>query len=171
LLPDVLSPEVFMRRTLLALTIVASALLIAACSSASPGWTYAPPTVPPPSQPAPSGEATVAPQPTPVESAAPSAGTGGGGDVVQIAALNIAWEQTEVSAPAGKPFTIHFNNKDAGIPHNVAIKDASGMEMFKGDIVTGPIETDYKVPALAAGTYQFVCTVHPNMVGTLKVGG
>jgi plastocyanin len=170
LLPDVLSPEVFMRRTLLALTIVASALLIAACSSASPGWTYAPPTEPPASQPAPSGEATVAPEPTPVESAAPSGGAGGG-DVVDISALNIAWEQTEVSAPADKPFTIKFNNKDAGIPHNVAIKDASGMEMFKGDIVTGPIETDYKVPALAAGTYQFVCTVHPNMIGTLTVGG
>jgi len=29
----------------------------------------------------------------------------------------------------------------------------------------------YDVPALAAGTYQFVCTVHPNMIGTLKVGG
>ena len=25
----------------------------------------------------------------------------------------------------------------------------------------------YDVPALAAGTYQFVCSVHPNMVGTL----
>ena len=23
----------------------------------------------------------------------------------------------------------------------------------------------------AAGTYQFICTVHPNMVGTLTVGG
>ena len=30
---------------------------------------------------------------------------------------------------------------------------------------------EYKVPALPAGTYQFVCTVHPNMVGTLTVGG
>jgi plastocyanin len=27
----------------------------------------------------------------------------------------------------------------------------------------------YDVPALAAGTYEFVCTVHPNMRGTLTV--
>jgi len=62
-------------------------------------------------------------------------------------------------------------NKDAGIPHNIEIKDASSMSMFKGDIITGTAETSYQVPALAAGTYQFVCSVHPNMVGTLKVGG
>jgi plastocyanin len=27
----------------------------------------------------------------------------------------------------------------------------------------------YDVPALPAGTYSFVCSVHPNMVGTLTV--
>jgi plastocyanin len=26
---------------------------------------------------------------------------------------------------------------------------------------------DYQVPALPPGTYQFVCSVHPNMTGTL----
>ena len=45
------------------------------------------------------------------------------------------------------------------------------MSLFKGEIVTGPVAVDYQVPALAAGTYQFVCTVHPNMIGTLTVGG
>jgi len=29
----------------------------------------------------------------------------------------------------------------------------------------------YNVPALKAGTYSFVCSVHPNMTGTLKIGG
>ncbi len=56
-------------------------------------------------------------------------------------------------------------------PHNVAIKDPSGTEVFKGDIITGPAQADYQVPALPPGTYQFVCSVHPNMTGTLKVGG
>ena len=49
------------------------------------------------------------------------------------------------------------------------IKDASGTVAFKGDIITGPKATDYAVGPLAAGTYQFVCTVHPAMTGTLTV--
>ena len=65
---------------------------------------------------------------------------------------------------------IHFENKDAGNVHNVAIKDASGAEVFKGDLVTGPGSADYQVPALAAGKYPFVCTVHANMQGTITAG-
>ena len=91
------------------------------------------------------------------------------GGAVAISASGIAFEQTSVSAPAGKAFQITFDNKDAGVPHNVAIhKDnASGAEVFKGDIVTGPATKTYDVPALDAGTYAFACSVHPNMTGTL----
>jgi plastocyanin len=161
-----------MRRPLLAILIGVLALLAAACTtSAAPGWTYAPPTEAPPSQAAPSGDASVAPSTEAPSAGSPTEVPGGGGGVVQVSAVNIAYEQTEISAPAGAPFTIHFDNKDAGIPHNVAIKDPSGTEVFKGDIITGPAQADYQVPALPAGTYQFVCSVHPNMTGTLKVGG
>jgi plastocyanin len=164
-----------MRRLLLAPLFVAVALFAAACASSSgPQWTYAPPT-PAPSA-APSSEASAAPSgaasaaPSANASAAPSDGGAAGGDVVEISAINIAYEQTDVTAPADKPFTIRFDNKEA-VPHNVEISDGSGTSVFKGDIVTGPKVTDYSVPALAAGTYKFHCTVHPNMVGTLTVGG
>ena len=36
-----------------------------------------------------------------------------------------------------------------------------------GDDFKGVATRDYQVPALAAGEYTFVCTVHPNMTGTL----
>jgi plastocyanin len=42
--------------------------------------------------------------------------------------------------------------------------------VFKGDVVTGPVTTDYQVGPLGAGAYTFVCSVHPNMTGTLTVG-
>jgi plastocyanin len=161
-----------MRRTLLLLTVVLAAVLAACTSSTTPGWTYAPPTEAPPSQPAPSAE-------TP-STEAPSAGAttvpGGespaaGGDVINLTAQGIKYLETELSAPADAPFTIRFDNQDAGVPHNVEIKDANGQVMFKGDIFNGVEVREYQVPALPAGTYQFLCTVHPNMVGTLTVGG
>jgi len=132
----------------------------AACVTATPGWTYTPaPSATPPPSAAPSGSA----------SASPGASEAAGG--VSISAVNIAFEQASVTAPAGKAFQISFDNKDAGTPHNVAIhKDnASGAEVFKGEIITGPATTTYDVPALDAGTYAFVCSVHPNMTGTLTV--
>lgn len=101
---------------------------------------------------------------------APSGATGGGPSV-DITAHNIAFSQASVTAPANTAFTIHFDNQDQGIPHDVAIAQGSptGQQVFKGDLVTGPAAADYHVPALPAGTYSFVCTVHPNMTGTLTV--
>jgi plastocyanin len=145
------------RLSSLALAAIVSASA-AACVTATPGWTYTPaPSVTAPPSVAPSGAA----------SGSPGASEAAGG--VQISALNVAFEQTSVTAPAGKAFQLTFDNKDAGTPHNVAIhKDsASGAEVFKGEIVTGPATKVYDVPALEPGTYAFVCTVHPNMTGTL----
>ena len=147
------------RLSLLALVVLIGAGT-AACVTANAGWTYAPAlsATPPPSAAA-SGSA----------GGSPAASEAAGG--IGISASGIAFEQTSVTAPAGKAFQIDFDNKDAGTPHNVAIhKDnASGAEVFKGEIVTGPLTTTYDVPALDAGTYAFVCSVHPNMTGTLTV--
>ncbi len=147
------------RRLSSILLVVAVCASAAACVTATPGWTYAPaPSVTPPPSAAASGSA-----------GGPTASEAPGG--VSISALNVAFEQTSVTAPAGKAFQITFDNKDAGTPHNVAIhKDnATGAEVFKGEIITGPATKTYDVPALDAGTYAFVCSVHPNMTGTLTV--
>ncbi len=161
-----------MRRPLPLLAVVLVAAFAAACtSSTAPGWTYAAPTSPPPSQPAASGSgAPASGAPASGSPASPAASGGGAGvGTVEISANNIAFEQTTVSAPAGQAFVISFNNKEAQ-PHNIDIKDASGASVFKGDIVQGPAQKDYQVPALTAGTYTFVCDVHSNMTGTLTAG-
>jgi mono/diheme cytochrome c family protein/plastocyanin len=111
---------------------------------------------------------------------APSAGASGAsgapasqapsGAAVNETALNVAFGTGELKAPAGADFTLNFDNQDAGIPHNIVIKDASGGTVFTGDLVTGPKQIAYSVKALAAGDYTFICAVHPNMAGTLKVG-
>ena len=86
-----------------------------------------------------------------------------------ITALNIAFTESSVNAPAGKAFTILFDNQDASVPHDVYIKDGSGTQVFAGSIVTGPGTTTYDVPSLAAGSYTFFCSIHSNMTGTLVV--
>ena len=102
-------------------------------------------------------------------SPAAAASTDPNAKVVTVTAQNIAFTTTTVTAPAGAAFTLSFDNEDAGIPHDVQIKDASGAEVFKTDVFPGVAKRDYPVPALKAGSYPFACTVHPNMTGTLTV--
>jgi mono/diheme cytochrome c family protein/plastocyanin len=104
-------------------------------------------------------------------SAAPTATPAVGATVLKVVALNLAYDAKELSAPADAAFQIDFDNQDTGMPHNIEIKDANNQTVFKGDIITGPAKATYNVPALPAGSYTFNCTVHPNMTGTLKVGG
>jgi plastocyanin len=107
---------------------------------------------------------------------APTAGPGNGGEPtagpqlpdadVVITAINIDFVEDGVTVPAGREFTIAFDNQEA-VPHNVEIKDAGGTTLFLGDIFTGPEVRVYTVPALAPGQYPYICTVHPNMTGTM----
>ena len=136
--------------------VILSFLVVVACTSASPGWTYmpAPSATPVPSA---SGEASAAPS----GSANPN--------LVQISAQGIKFEQSSVTAPANTPFQVVFENKDPGTPHNVSLRlgDANGSELFKGAVFNGVETRTYDVPALDAGSYAFVCDVHPTMIGTL----
>jgi plastocyanin len=165
-------------RSLRFLSVVAVLLMLAAaCTSAKPGWTYAPaPSATPLPSVSPSGSAGASASASasesasiePSESASASASASGGtGEVLEISAQNIAFDTTQEAVPADTAFQIHFTNNDQGIPHNVAIHDQSNAEIFKGEIFPGPGERTYDAPALAAGEYTFVCDVHPNMTGTL----
>ncbi len=153
-----------------ALTIVAVLVLAACSSSGAAGWTYAPP---PSVSPAPSSAASAAPSgaasgaPSGSASEAPSAAPGG--TVLNVVAVNVAFDSASLEAPAGQAFQIAFDNQDAGVPHNIQIADASGTLVFTGDTVNGPNKITYNVPALGAGTYKFACKWHPTMTGELTV--
>jgi plastocyanin len=88
---------------------------------------------------------------------------------VHVTAQGIAFLETSITAPANKPFTIAFDNRDGGTLHNIVINDGAGTTRFDGDLITGPKAVIYDVPALTPGTYTFVCKVHPAMTGTLTV--
>jgi plastocyanin len=187
-------PVITTRTRRLAPAILALGLTLSACAGAAPGWTFAPPpsATPVPSAGAssdlpgtspgatagssaaasPSAGASSAASPSAgaSDTASPSAGaSGGGGVLLNVKAQNIAFDVTSLTAPADAGFQIKFDNEDQGTQHDVAIKDSSGALKWQGDLITGVDETTYNVPALAAGSYTFVCVVHPNMTGTLDI--
>jgi plastocyanin len=151
-------------------------MALAACTTTTPGWTYAPASATPiPSaeaggSAAPSGSVAPSVAPSVASSAAASAPASPASSAaasVELSAQSIAFDKTALSVPAGAAFQLVFHNNDAGIPHNVEIKDGTGAKVFDGAIFSGVDSRTYDVPSLPAGTYKFACTVHPNMVGEL----
>jgi nitrite reductase (NO-forming) len=95
------------------------------------------------------------------------------GTKLAIAASNTVFSTDCLAAPAGKAFTIAFDNQDAGIPHNVAIYKGPGASgpLFQGEVFNGVKTQDYQVDAIPAGTYYFQCDVHgASMSGTFIAG-
>ncbi len=135
--------------------VAATALVLLATTRVAPEVPGAAPSgaAPLPSMP---GSATAA-----APSVLPSADTA-------LTARGVVYLESSLSAPADRPFTVAFDNRDS-VPHNLEIRDASGATVFRGDLVTGPTVRMYDVPTLPAGAYQFICTVHPAMTGTLTV--
>ena len=125
-----------MKRFVLGLALIGLAALTAACTS---GGGAPGPTSPPVSVPA-------------------------GGSIVIVAKDN-KFLTTSVIAPADAAFEIVLDNQEAA-PHNIAISDASGANVFKGEIVSSTKVTN-AIPALAAGSYPFICEVHTEMKGTI----
>jgi plastocyanin len=93
------------------------------------------------------------------------------GTALSLTAFDSKFDKRCLAAPADTPFTIDFKNLDRGIPHNMAIfkDDTGGERLFKGELLDGPGQTTYEVPALPAGTFVFRCEPHPEMNGTFIV--
>lgn len=88
------------------------------------------------------------------------------GEAVSVVAEGNLFVQQQVSAPAGEAFPLAFDNRDS-VPHNVALIDGDGAQVFSGQVFTGRKTVTEAVPALVAGDYRMICAVHPDMTGTL----
>lgn len=111
-------------------------------------------------------------------------GTGGGGtpapaeslppDAVQLKLVSVgfAFDLKELEAKAGEAFSIELDNQDPpGTPHNVEIRTQDGTSIENPAPIDGGTSTTYVYKPLEAGTYTFICQVHPipAMTGTLTV--
>ena len=82
------------------------------------------------------------------------------------------FDQGRIVIPADTPgVMLTFDNKQDGVPHNVAITEPADPAtfLFNGELITGVATITYALPPLPAGSYPFVCIVHPPMKGTVLV--
>jgi plastocyanin len=79
---------------------------------------------------------------------------------VSIVARSNEWDRTALTAPAGR-VTFYADNEDT-VLHNFHVKDAGTIWMPSSHAASGVME-------LKAGSYEFLCDVHPDMKGTLTV--
>jgi plastocyanin len=88
-----------------------------------------------------------------------------------LVAQDIAFSPAELHVAVGTPIALHFEHRDAGIPHGLVLQAPTNppTPLFTAEVVTGPTTQDAVIPGLIAGAYRFTCQVHPNMSATLVV--
>jgi plastocyanin len=101
-----------------------------------------------------------------------AAASSGGSSTISISADPsgaLAFEQTDVSAAAGKD-TLDFTN-DSSTPHDVVIEDSSGNQVAATDVIQG--SNTSTAADLKAGSYTFFCSLpghrEAGMEGTITV--
>jgi plastocyanin len=106
-----------------------------------------------------------------VSEAPPGGGSSCGQDkkvLLDQTAVGTTFTESCLVAAPGK-FTVNFDNKAAGIPHNFAVLTAAGGKQIDATkIESGPAQETLNLD-LKAGTYYFQCDVHTFMNGTLAV--
>lgn len=105
--------------------------------------------------------------------AAPAAPAATPGTAFDLTAKDIAYSTKAFTVPANTAFTITFTNADTpGVTHDVDIRAADKATVLQDQPVTnGGSKATYSYKGLPAGTYVFICSIHPipQMTGTLTV--
>lgn len=106
-------------------------------------------------------------------SPAPSADAAPPATAFDITAKDITYDTHAIVVPAETPFTIAFTNNDpSGVVHDIDIRAADKQTVVQDQqVINGGSSADYSYQGIPAGTYVFICSIHPvpNMTGTITV--
>jgi plastocyanin len=90
-----------------------------------------------------------------------------------IVAKDIAFDVRAIAVPADTPFTITLDNQDPpGVVHDADVRQSDKTTVVQDQaIVNGGASVTYSYDGLPAGSYVFICSIHPvpNMTGTITV--
>jgi plastocyanin len=88
-----------------------------------------------------------------------------------VVAKGIAYDVKSIDVPAGKAFKVQFKNEDpSSVPHDIDVRQSDGRTVVQDHpTINGGQETVYDFDPLPAGSYVFICSIHPipAMTGTL----
>lgn len=81
--------------------------------------------------------------------------------------VGLDFDVTTIFVPAGMPITVTYDNRHGGVPRNVRVSGA-GLDA-KTPVRPGPIRQELVFTAPSAGTFGFICDVHPvTMKGVIQ---
>ena len=90
-----------------------------------------------------------------------------------LVAKDIAFDLRAIAVPADTPFTITLDNQDPpGVVHDADVRQPDKTTVVVDQaVVNGGQSVTYSYDGLAAGSYTFICSIHPvpNMTGTITV--
>ncbi len=86
---------------------------------------------------------------------------GTGGTVLAVESTDFQFEPSELSAPAGEQVSVEFTNSDEA-PHTFTVEE---FDCDTGSVESGQTaELSFTMPDADTG---WICTIHPDMKGTL----
>lgn len=139
-------------------------------SVATVAATPIPPTVAP--SPEPSATAvTVASQPPPTirpaEPVLPTAAPPAVDPItLTVVARNLSFSPAALTIQAHAVVTLIMKNEDSSVPHDLGVNVVGG---GRTETCPGPCTSSFVFAAHEAGSYHFFCSLHPEMVGDLRV--
>lgn len=92
-----------------------------------------------------------------------------GAQTLQVSSVSVTagFDPSDLTVPANQAFTVQLTNADPSVPHNFSIHNVNGADWLGQPNADGGGSATYNPPPLAAGDYEFYCSLHPNMKGTL----